>query len=178
MAVTDAWYGGSQHGHPTSARPDMLFSSASYSNEGQADAIADDLAAVPACPLSRSVSTSLETEDELPVHPGGALRWLVLLLSCLGMIGSYYCYDIPSALDDELSAFLGLSSLQFNLLYTVGQSISSIVIGVNVLSQVYSIPNTIIPLFGGLLTDRLGCNRCLCLFSLLIVIGQVRRCHF
>lgn len=62
-----------------------------------------------------------EPEKELDVHPGGSLRWLVLILSCGGMIGSYYCYDIPSALDKELSHYLDIDSLQFNLLYTVRQ---------------------------------------------------------
>lgn len=30
------------------------------------------------------------------------VRWLVLLLSCLLMIGNYYCFDNPSALKSQL----------------------------------------------------------------------------
>ena len=38
----------------------------------------------------------------------------------MGMVGSYYCYDIPSALNKEMSAYLNLTSVQLNLFYTVG----------------------------------------------------------
>lgn len=30
------------------------------------------------------------------------VRWLVLLLSCLLMIGNYYCFDNPAALKSQL----------------------------------------------------------------------------
>jgi hypothetical protein len=34
-------------------------------------------------------------------HPA-ALRWGVLALSCLLMVGNYYCYDNPAALKTQL----------------------------------------------------------------------------
>ncbi|XXQ31846.1 Lysosomal dipeptide transporter MFSD1 [Plasmodiophora brassicae] len=86
--------------------------------------------------------------------PNG-IRWLILILSCLGLFGSYYVFDIPSALNVELSSYMGLSSFEYNLLYTV-----------------YSAPNCIIPLFGGFLTDKLGYRRCLLIFALLVLLGQ------
>jgi hypothetical protein len=33
---------------------------------------------------------------------GMPVRWLVLLLSCLLMIGNYYCFDNPAALKSQL----------------------------------------------------------------------------
>ena len=51
----------------------------------------------------------------------------------LFIIGSYYAYDIPSALHQQLQDYMPPSSqyeTQFNLLYTV-----------------YSIPNVVLPLF-------------------------------
>ena len=78
----------------------------------------------------------------LPVYERSesSFRWIVLILACWGMFGSYYCYDNPSALSTQLqSGKYNLSSLQFNLLYTV-----------------YSTPNMILPLFGGVLVDKIG----------------------
>ncbi len=31
----------------------------------------------------------------LPPKPQAALRWAILVLSCLMLVGSYYCFDIP-----------------------------------------------------------------------------------
>eukprot|EP00455_Lapot_gusevi_P027029 TRINITY_DN2857_c0_g1_i1.p1 TRINITY_DN2857_c0_g1~~TRINITY_DN2857_c0_g1_i1.p1 ORF type:complete len:486 (+),score=203.08 TRINITY_DN2857_c0_g1_i1:75-1460(+) len=82
-------------------------------------------------------------------------RWIILPLACLAMIGSYYCYDNPGALKDQLQKEFGLSDVQYNLLYTV-----------------YSIPNVILPLFGGFFVDRLGTNITLFVFCALIAGGQ------
>ena len=41
------------------------------------------------------------------------------------------------------------------------------------LYTVYSIPNTVIPLFGGFFVDKLGVRRCMIIFAALITIGQV-----
>lgn len=30
------------------------------------------------------------------------LRWMILFLNCLLMIGNYYCYDIPAALKTQV----------------------------------------------------------------------------
>lgn len=50
-------------------------------------------------------------------HESG-LRWIVLFLGCLGLFGSYYCYDIPSSLKDQIQDQLSLDETEFNLLYT------------------------------------------------------------
>lgn len=39
-------------------------------------------------------------------HPA-ALRWSVLALSCLLMVGNYYCYDNPAALKTQLQQRFG-----------------------------------------------------------------------
>lgn len=49
-------------------------------------------------------------------------RWVVLLLGCLMMVGSYYCFDIPAALKTQIGDYMGNPSnyeFQFNLLYTL-----------------------------------------------------------
>jgi hypothetical protein len=66
-----------------------------------------------------------------PMKSDSMMRWAVLCLSCLAMIGNYYCYDNPAALKTQLQEYAHLNEEQYNLLYTV-----------------YSLPNIILPFFG------------------------------
>ncbi|EQC31215.1 hypothetical protein SDRG_11138 [Saprolegnia diclina VS20] len=90
------------------------------------------------------------------------MRWLVLVLSCTLMIGNYYCFDNPAALKSQLQQrFNGAFppdrfEFLFNMLYTL-----------------YSIPNIILPFFGGFLVDRLGARLCLLMFATTITLGQI-----
>lgn len=75
------------------------------------------------------------------------------------MTGSYYAYDIPSALHQQLQDYMPPSEnyeTNFNLLYTV-----------------YSIPNVILPLFGGNVVDRHGAPLCLTIFAATVFMGAV-----
>ena len=86
-------------------------------------------------------------------------RWLVLLFTCIMMIGNYYSYDIPAALHTQLDEYMGKPGnfeTLFSLLYTV-----------------YSVPNIILPFFGGYFVDRLGVRLCLLVFACLITAGQI-----
>ena len=73
-------------------------------------------------------------------------RWFVLVFACILLIGDYFCYDNPSALQDSLQSEIGLSTSQVNWLYTI-----------------YSIPNIVLPFFGGLFMDKKGLSR-ICFF--------------
>lgn len=49
-------------------------------------------------------------DDHAPVlleKSRSPLRWPVLLLACLMLTGSYYCFDIPSALKTQLNDYMG-----------------------------------------------------------------------
>jgi hypothetical protein len=49
-------------------------------------------------------------------------RWAILVLACLMLVGSYYCYDIPAALKTQLDDYMGDTSdyeINFSLLYTL-----------------------------------------------------------
>ena len=70
------------------------------------------------------------------------LRWVMLFFGCLFLMGSYYCLDNPAA----LSTYLEDSSNEFSL--TPKQ--------VNMLYSVYSLPNVLLPLIGGILLDKVG----------------------
>src|SRR3990167_4637376 len=62
----------------------------------------------------------------------------ILIGACFITFGSYYCYDIVGALSTTLiNPFYGISNTQEALLYSV-----------------YSLPNTVLPFFGGMLVDR------------------------
>jgi MFS family permease len=85
-------------------------------------------------------------------------RWLILVLCCILMSSNYYAYDIPSALHQQIQTYMPPSSnfeTKFNLLYTA-----------------YSIPNTILPLFGGNVVDRYGAPKCQTLFAIIIFLGS------
>lgn len=86
------------------------------------------------------------------------LRWIILSLNCIMMIGNYYSYDIPAALKTQLDDYMGNPSnyeTYFNLLYTV-----------------YSIPNVFLPFFGGFFVDKFGVRTCLVAFVTMITIGS------
>jgi len=88
------------------------------------------------------------------------LRWAVLALSCIAMTGIYYSFDIPAALHQQLEEYMAPVtknfSLDFNLLYSS-----------------YSIPNIILPFFGGNIVYRLGSSRSMFLFACLSLVGQI-----
>ena len=90
--------------------------------------------------------------------PQSTLRWAILFLSCVMMIANYYCYDNPAALQSQMSNYMPSSdfSLRFNLLYSL-----------------YSLPNTVLPFFGGFFIDKLGIRVCLLAFAGLITAGQI-----
>lgn len=50
---------------------------------------------------------------------------------------------------------MGLSNLQFNMLYSI-----------------YSFPNIILPFFGGMLIDKMGVRFSILVFSTIITLGQ------
>lgn len=83
------------------------------------------------------------------------LRWIVLVLACISMLGSYYSYDIPSVLNDQFMEHYNINSFNFNLM-----------------SSVYSYPNIVLPFFGGFFIDKLGTKVTIVTFVSLIAIGQ------
>ncbi|KAL7503420.1 hypothetical protein ACHAWX_000583 [Stephanocyclus meneghinianus] len=85
-------------------------------------------------------------------------RWLVLVLCCILMSANYYAYDIPAALHQQIQTYMPPSpnfETKFNLLYTA-----------------YSLPNTILPLFGGNTVDKYGAPKCQTIFAMTVFIGS------
>ncbi len=54
--------------------------------------------------------------------PKSALRWVVLILACLMLVGSYYVFDLPASCKTQIESFMGYSDeyeTYFSLLYTL-----------------------------------------------------------
>mmetsp|Transcript_46972 Transcript_46972/g.152674 ORF Transcript_46972/g.152674 Transcript_46972/m.152674 type:complete len:588 (-) Transcript_46972:212-1975(-) len=86
------------------------------------------------------------------------VRWLVLALLSLLMSGNYYCYDNPAALYTPLARRF-VTNRQFELYFDGFYSI-------------YSLPNIVLPLIGGVIVDRWGFATSLCLFTSFCLAGQ------
>ena len=97
-----------------------------------------------------------QNELTLKPQPSTFLRWMALLLVSLGMMGNYYIYDSISPLADLLKSQLGFSDSNIGLL-----------------NAIYSFPNIIMVLIGGLLIDRIGTRTSVLIFTALIMLGSI-----
>jgi MFS family permease len=91
--------------------------------------------------LSQEMSSAAgELEEKKISVRQGPLRWLMLIFGCLFLMGNYFCYDNPAVMETTLEeAPYDLKTSQYALLYSV-----------------YSIPNMVLPLFGGIFLDIIG----------------------
>ena len=90
-------------------------------------------------------------------HPSGALyRFTILIFVASLTFGSYFAYDIVSAIAPSLVEELGASRGIVGTFFTM-----------------YSIGAIIAVLFGGILLDRLGTRKASISFSLLILAGAI-----
>jgi MFS family permease len=81
-------------------------------------------------------------------------RWAVLVVISLAMFGNYYVYDAVSPIADLLRDQLGFSDSNIGLL-----------------NAIYSVPNVIMVLIGGIIIDRIGVKKATLLFGVLCFIG-------
>jgi len=86
----------------------------------------------------------------------GAARWWVLLLLCIAIAGNYYEYDAIAPLADFLRTQRGFSQSQIGML-----------------NAVFSLPNIVLALVGGLLIDRYGSARVALWTAATCFIGSV-----
>ncbi|XP_053550596.1 major facilitator superfamily domain-containing protein 1 [Bombina bombina] len=105
-------------------------------------------------------------------------RFLVLFFNCLLTFGSYFCFDIPSVLQDQFQGNLTCSNgTQSNS--THGNSSTGCVEGLgmtpeqyNLLYAIYAWTNALVVIMAGFLIDKLGNRFGLFLFSFLTVLGS------
>lgn len=89
-------------------------------------------------------------------EPSRFFRWLVLLVVSVPIFGNYYVYDCVEPIADLLSKQLHFSDKNIGLL-----------------QGIYSAPNVIMVLIGGLIVDRIGTRRALTLFASICMVGAV-----
>jgi|ERR1712166_179545 len=94
-------------------------------------------------------------EEDKPSIRNGKLRWLMLVFGCFFLMGSYFCFDIPASLGPYFKKPpYNYGSKQIALMYSV-----------------YSFPNTVLPLVGGVLIDKIGVKISLVGFTTILTIG-------
>ena len=90
----------------------------------------------------------------LKKEPPALLRWLVLIFISLAMFGNYYIYDSISPLALALKTQLHFSDSDLGLL-----------------QGIYSFPNIIMVLIGGLIIDRIGTKKAALIFAFFVFLG-------
>lgn len=80
----------------------------------------------------------------------------MLLMACCFTLGSTFCYDNPGPLETQLEKDFHMDSFHYSLLYTV-----------------YSIPNMVLPVFGGIFLDKIGIRTGLIIFTIVLTFGQL-----
>jgi MFS family permease len=91
-----------------------------------------------------------------PPAPPPSIRWLVLLFTSLAMFGNYYVYDSIPPLSNILQSQLGFTSTQVGLLQAI-----------------YSAPNIVMVLIGGVLVDRFGTRQATTGFTAVCLVGAL-----
>jgi hypothetical protein len=81
-------------------------------------------------------------------------RWIILILSSAFCFGAFWSDETPDIIQLRVQDCFGIDETKYSLTYTI-----------------YSVPNIILPLFGGLLTYKIGNGRALILVQALILIG-------
>lgn len=84
------------------------------------------------------------------------IKWLMLALAALTIMGSYYTYDSIAPVAGMLRDQRGLSQTQIGLL-----------------NAVFNLPNIALALIGGILIDRIGAGRAILIATIVCTLGAV-----
>lgn len=88
--------------------------------------------------------------------PSPVFRWVILIFVSFAMFGNYYIYDSISPVADLLAKQLNFTDSD-----------------IGILNGIYSLPNLIMVLLGGIIIDRLGTRISTFVFATLCLIGAV-----
>jgi MFS family permease len=95
-----------------------------------------------------------ETDSKNP--PPASFRWTVLIAISVAMFGNYYVYDSIGPLADNLQRLLGFTDTQLGTL-----------------NAIYSFPNIVMVLVGGIIVDRVGTRTATLWFSVVCLLGAI-----
>ena len=88
--------------------------------------------------------------------PPAVWRWSVLVAISVAMFGNYYVYDSIAPVADSLQKLLGFSDTQ-----------------IGTLNAIYSLPNIVVVLIGGVIVDRFGTRLSTLIFAIICSIGAL-----
>jgi MFS family permease len=88
--------------------------------------------------------------------PPAVWRWSVLVAISVAMFGNYYVYDSIAPVADSLQKLLGFTDTQ-----------------IGTLNAIYSLPNIVVVLIGGVIVDRFGTRVSTLMFAIICSIGAV-----
>ena len=88
--------------------------------------------------------------------PTAAWRWAALISISVAMFGNYYVYDAVAPVADLLQKQLGFTDTQLGTL-----------------NAIYSLPNIVMVLVGGIIVDRFGTRLSTLVFALIALVGAV-----
>jgi MFS family permease len=88
--------------------------------------------------------------------PTAAWRWAVLIAISVAMFGNYYVYDSVGPVADSLQRLLGFTDTQIGWL-----------------NGIYSLPNIVMVLIGGVIVDRFGTRLSTLIFAIICTLGAV-----
>ena len=92
--------------------------------------------------------------NRVPLTISPAIKWWLLAFASIAIFGNYYVYDAIAPLAEQLSSELGFTDTQ-----------------IGSLNAIYSLPNILLVLIGGLLVDRFGAGRVAFYTALLCFVG-------
>jgi MFS family permease len=93
---------------------------------------------------------------DTPSPPPPVIRWGMLVLVSIAMFGNYYVYDSIAPLAEMLRTQLGFSSTQ-----------------IGTLNAIYSLPNIVMVLIGGIIVDRVGARIATLGFTAICLAGAI-----
>ncbi|KAJ1097926.1 hypothetical protein NDU88_003042 [Pleurodeles waltl] len=100
-------------------------------------------------------------------------RFLVLFFNCLLTFGSYFCFDIPSVLQDQFQGNLTCSNAtRYNGTLDCVEGLGMTPEQYNLLYAIYAWTNALVVIVAGFLIDKLGNRFGVFLFSFLTVLGS------
>lgn len=104
-------------------------------------------------------------------------KWYILCLASVVTLGGYYSFDFPSVLHNQL--FRHFTSSDGTMDDTAIRD--NFEFNFNLLFSLYSLPNMILPLIGGVFIDKIGNNKVMFFTGSLVVLGNIilaTACYF
>lgn len=98
----------------------------------------------------------MENQISNKPEPSAVFRWIILIFVSLAMFGNYYIYDSISPLADLLVKQLGFTDSNIGLL-----------------QGIYSVPNVLMVLIGGIIIDKIGTRISTFIFTALCLTGAI-----